>query len=226
MFVNMGRVFQQAAFRFADQPAVINVERGRRFSYARMHDLTNRLSNALKHGFGLKQVDFYATILDNDNMALFHPWMLKSPVGAVWIDVRDSIAEQISRINFVGPKVAFLEVRLLPLLYEPLRNLKIILVTMDRPPKLEPGIYDFWDLVKQAAPSELRKNLLPTIHQSISVCCASPAEPPAWPNAPNTPFPTFGYGAATRHTTTKHFLSIIPGPCFFLRCIMPLPGRL
>jgi len=94
MFVNMGRVFQQNALRFADCPAVINVGRDRSFTYARTHELTNRLSNALKQRFGLGPGDFYATILDNDNMALFHPWMLKSPVGAVWIDVRDSLAEQ------------------------------------------------------------------------------------------------------------------------------------
>jgi acyl-coenzyme A synthetase/AMP-(fatty) acid ligase len=79
MLVNMGRVFQQNALQFAGNPAVINVERERRFTYARMHDITNRLSNALKHRFSLRQGDFYATILANDNMALFHPWMLKSP---------------------------------------------------------------------------------------------------------------------------------------------------
>jgi len=53
MLVNMGRVFQQNALRFADQPAVINVERKRRFTYTRMHDITNRLSNVLKHHFSL-----------------------------------------------------------------------------------------------------------------------------------------------------------------------------
>ncbi len=71
MLVNMGRVFQQTALRFADNPAVINIERGRRYTYTRMHQLTNRLSHVLKHRFGLGQGDFYATILDNDNMALF-----------------------------------------------------------------------------------------------------------------------------------------------------------
>ena len=40
MYVNMGRIFQQTALRFADHPAVINVERERRFTYARMHELT------------------------------------------------------------------------------------------------------------------------------------------------------------------------------------------
>jgi len=153
----MGRVFQQNALRFADHPAVINVERKRRFSYTRMHDITNRLSNVLKHRFSLKQGDFYATILDNDNMALFHPWMLKSPVGAVWIDVRDSISEQVSRLNHVNPKLVFLEAKLLPLLYEQLQDSNITLVVMDPPERSRPGVYYFWDLVEQAAAAEVEE---------------------------------------------------------------------
>ena len=159
MFVNMGRVFKQTALQFADNPAVINVERGRRFTYARMHELTNRLTHALKHRFGLSQGDFYATILDNDNMALFHPWMLKSPVGAAWIDVRDSVDEQLSRINHAGPKLVFLENRLLPPLYEHLQACRINMVVMDRPEKSRPGVYYFWDLVEQAAPAEVEEEL-------------------------------------------------------------------
>jgi acyl-CoA synthetase (AMP-forming)/AMP-acid ligase II len=155
MLVNMGRIFQQNALRFADNPAVINVERDRRFTYARMHELTNRLSNVLQQRFDLKQGDFYATILNNDNMALFHPWMLKSPVGAVWIDVRDSVGEQISRINHVAPRLVFLEAKLLPLLHEHLRAGRIPMVVLDPLEKPWPGVYDFWDLVDQAEPSEV-----------------------------------------------------------------------
>jgi acyl-CoA synthetase (AMP-forming)/AMP-acid ligase II len=159
MLVNMGRIFQQNALRFAEKPAVINVERERRFSYARMHEITNRLSNVLKHRFGLKQGDFYATILNNDNMALFHPWMLKSPVGAVWIDVRDSIGEQISRINHVEPKLIFLEAKLLPLLDEHLQAREITLVVMDPPEESWPGVHYFWDLLEQAAAAEVEEEI-------------------------------------------------------------------
>ena len=155
MLVNMGRVFKQTALRFAEYPAVINVERDRRYSYRQMHELSNRVSNALKDRFGLHQGDFYATILDNDNMALFHPWMLKSPVGAAWIDVRDSVAEQQSRIRHVEPKLVFIENRLLPPLDEQLRAWEINIVVMDRPAKPRPGVYYFWDLVEQSAPSEV-----------------------------------------------------------------------
>ena len=155
MMINMGRILQQTALRFADYPAVVNVERGRRFTYARMHELTNRLSNALKHRFGLGRGDFYATIVDNDNMALFHPWMLKCPVGAVWIDVRDSTEAQLHQIDHVQPKIVFLEERMLPLLYENLQARKIHVVAMDRPRKSQAQVYDFWDLVEQAAAVEV-----------------------------------------------------------------------
>jgi fatty-acyl-CoA synthase len=155
MFVNMGRVFRQTALQHADLPAVVNVERDRRFTYDRMHALTNRLSNALTQRFGLGRGDFYATILDNDNMALFHPWMLKCPVGAVWIDVRDSLAEQLSRLDYAGPRLVFLEARLVPILYEHLQERKIIAVAMDRPAQSWPGIHCFWDLVEQASPAEV-----------------------------------------------------------------------
>jgi acyl-CoA synthetase (AMP-forming)/AMP-acid ligase II len=157
MLVNMGRVFQQNTLRFADNPAVINVERNRRFTYAGIHEFTNRLANALKYRFGLGQGDFYATILDNDNMALFHPWMLKSPVGAVWIDVRDSVDEQISRLDYVGPKVVFLEAKLLPPLYQHLRYSGITIVCMDPPEKKWPRVHYFWDLVEQAAALEIEE---------------------------------------------------------------------
>jgi fatty-acyl-CoA synthase len=157
MYVNMGRIFQQTAVQYADLPAVINVERDREFSYARMHELTNRLSNVLKHRFGLGQGDFYATILDNDNMALFHPWMLKSPVGAAWIDVRDSVADQMGRMDYVQPKLVFLESRLLPLLYDHLQQREIIAVVMDRPQSTLPNVYYFWDLLDQASPAEVEE---------------------------------------------------------------------
>ncbi len=159
MLVNMGRVLQQNALRFADHTAVSNVERERRFSYARMHDITNRLSNVLKHRFSLRQGDFYATVLNNDNMALFHPWMLKSPVGALWIDVRDSAGEQISRLDHVEPKLVFFEAKLLPRLYEHLRDSHITQVVMDPPQGSWPGVHYFWDLVEKASPSEVEEEV-------------------------------------------------------------------
>jgi fatty-acyl-CoA synthase len=160
MLVNMGRVFRQNTLRFADLPAVINVERERSFSYAQMHQLSNRLSNALESKFGLSGGDFYATILENDNMALFHPWMLKSPVGAAWIDARESLAEQISQIDHAQPKLVFLETHFLNSLYEPLKERGIHIVSMDPSKEDYPGVYDFWQLIDEASPDEVQSEFV------------------------------------------------------------------
>ena len=221
--INMGRILQQSALRFADYPAVINVERGRRFTYARMHELTNRLSNALKHRFGLCRGDFYATILDNDNMALFHPWMLKCPVGAVWIDVRDSTEAQVQQIDHVQPMLIFLEERMLPLLYEDLQAREINVVTMDRPQKSWPHVYNFWDLVEQAAAVEVGEEFVADDSSEHISVLRFTGGTTAGPNAPRIPFLTCGSGAAIRRTSTKPFPSSIHGHFFSLPCIMLLP---
>jgi fatty-acyl-CoA synthase len=156
MLVNMGRVFRQNTLRFASLPAVINVERERSFTYAQMHELSNKLSNALETVFKLGEGDFYATILENDNMALFHPWMLKCPVGAAWIDARESLAEQINQIDHAQPKLVFLEKHFLPGLYEALKERGIHMVVMDSPEDDHPGVYDFWRLVEDAPADEVR----------------------------------------------------------------------
>jgi fatty-acyl-CoA synthase len=155
MLVNMGRIFRQTTLRFASLPAVINIERGRNFSYAQMHDLSNRLSNALTGRFKLAGGDFYATILENDNMSLFHPWMLKCPVGGAWIDARESLAEQLSQIDHAKPKLVFLESRFLTGLFESLNDRGIAMVAMDPPPNDYPGVHDFWKLVEEASPDEV-----------------------------------------------------------------------
>jgi acyl-CoA synthetase (AMP-forming)/AMP-acid ligase II len=155
MLVNMGRVFRQTALRYGGLPAVINVERGRSYSYLQMHEITNRLANALSARFGLSDGDFYATILDNDNMALFHPWMLKSPVGAAWIDARESVSEQLAQVDQAGPRVVFLEARFLEALHQALAERGIQVVSLDPPPADAAGVHDFWRLVEEASPAEV-----------------------------------------------------------------------
>jgi acyl-CoA synthetase (AMP-forming)/AMP-acid ligase II len=96
--------------------------------------------------------------------------MLKSPLGAVWIDVRDSVREQISRIDYVKPKLVFLENSLLPTLYEHLRENRISVVAMDPPEKPRPGVHYFWNLVEQAAPEEIQEEFSaddPSEHISV-----------------------------------------------------------
>ena len=170
MLVNMGRVIRQNTLRFQSLPALLNIERGRSFTYAQMHDLSNRLSNALQSRFKLGAGDFYATILENDNMALFHPWMLKCPVGAAWIDARESLPEQLSQIDHAQPRLVFLENHFLPGLYEPLKERGIEVVVMDPPQENYSGVHDFWRLVEEASPAEVQAEFVSNdASQHISV---------------------------------------------------------
>ena len=155
MLVNMGRVLGQLALKYGDSPALINLERDRRFSFRQMHALSNRLSNCLTGRFGLKAGDIYATILDNDNMGLFHPWMLKCPVAGAWMDVRDSQAELLARLDHTRPRLVFMESRFLPTLGPELAAREIIPVCMDPGHGSDHGALGFWDLMEEAPSHEV-----------------------------------------------------------------------
>ncbi|MBE9503119.1 MAG: long-chain fatty acid--CoA ligase, partial [Proteobacteria bacterium] len=85
MLVNMGRILKQTAIKYADRTALLNMERDRRFTFWQLHELTNKLCNLIKYNFGLNEGDIYATLLENDNMGLFHFWMTKSSATALWL---------------------------------------------------------------------------------------------------------------------------------------------
>lgn len=170
MIVNMGRVFKQIALRFPDRTALVNLERDRRFSYREMLELSNRMCALLKHKFGVSEGDFYATILENDNMGLFHPWMLRCSATAVWIDIRESLEEQLKQIDYVQPRLVFVEAHFLPRLHEPFRERGIIVVSMDKTEEARDGVHYFWDLVEEAPSRELAMEFVADdVHQHISV---------------------------------------------------------
>ena len=79
MHLNMNRLIRQMVQRCKSAPALVNIERGRRFTYLEMHRLSNRMCHAVTGRFGLGPGDCYATLLENDHMGLFHPWMFKCP---------------------------------------------------------------------------------------------------------------------------------------------------
>lgn len=150
MLMNPGRLLRQIVLQYSNKPALINVERGRKFTYNQLDDLSNRITNLLKYKYKLSKNDFYATILENDNMGLFHPWMLKSDIGAAWIDIRETDTDQISRIDFTSSRVVFLENRLLPKLYDKLVRKNISIIAMDQVGSEYPDAHYFWDLVENA----------------------------------------------------------------------------
>jgi len=155
MLMNVSRVFRQIANQYSDRPALINIERNRRFTYARTHEITNRVCNALAHRFLLKDGDFYATVLENDNMGFFHPWMLKSPVGAIWIDVRESLDDIIERIRYTEPKAIFIENRFLDRLYDHCHGAGMEIILMDPVDDPRPGVHSFWDLLEEASSADI-----------------------------------------------------------------------
>ena len=159
MVIDAGRILRQTFLRYSDRPALINIERNRRFTYMQMHDLSNRMCNFLYHKFGLAEGDVYATIIKNDNMALFYPWMLKSPSSAVWLYIRESFEEQVKQIDYVEPRLVFIETESLPQLYDDLHKRDIIIVCMDRTNRAWQGIHYFWDLVEEAPATEFNQEI-------------------------------------------------------------------
>lgn len=155
MILNMGRLLRQTVLRFSNKTAIINIERDRRFSFMELHKLTNKVCNILEDKFNLGKDDVFATLLENDNMSLFHFWMAKSLCTGLWLGIRDSRQEHFTQIDYVEPKVIFIETDLLPEYLEELTTRKIIIVCMDKPDVLQKGVYYYWDLVETASDDEV-----------------------------------------------------------------------
>jgi len=160
MLLNMGRILKQISLCFPDRAALINIERRREFTYRQMNALSNRVCNFLEYKFGLAEGDFFATLLENDNMGFFHPWMLKSAAAAVWIDVRESLTQKLKQIDTVQPRLVFIETASLAQLYEPLRERSISIVCMDPPQEALPDVYDFWKLADAASDTRISPELV------------------------------------------------------------------
>lgn len=154
MLANMGTLIGQTAQRYADLPALINVERKRSFTYRQMHRLSNRISHMLCSRFKMGSGQFYATLLDNDHMGFFHPWMFKCPAGAVWLDVRENPAALLAQIDLTGPRVVFLEHRHVEHLLDALAQRDIEIICMDPATVRHPKLHHFWDLVEAASDAD------------------------------------------------------------------------
>ena len=113
MKMNFSRVMSTMALRFRDNPAIVNVERDRRYTYAEYHRLTNRIAHMMRHALGLGAGDKVLLILENDNLSLLHfPAIYKQAATVVFSNLRDSPEEQARQIDHVRPKLVFIETRL------------------------------------------------------------------------------------------------------------------
>lgn len=144
MQMNFARTTAELALRYADREALVNVERGRRYSFAEFDKLTNRIVNMIHGRLGLGRGDKYLCILDNDNLALLHAWTaFKGEAAVAWTNYRDSFEEHLWQVDWLEPKAMFLESKLVELYYPALRERGITIVSMDPPPMSGEGTLPF-----------------------------------------------------------------------------------
>ena len=150
--VDFGRQFSLLAQRFADREALVNIERGRRFTFRELHLLTNQICNMMSGRLELRRGDVYLSILENDNLSLLHHWtVFKAEGTAAWTNYRDSLEEHLWQVDLVKPKVVFLERELLESHAGPLLDRGIEVVSMDPPAEERKGVHDFWKLVENVS---------------------------------------------------------------------------
>jgi fatty-acyl-CoA synthase len=156
MKMNFSRVMALMAMRFGDRPALVNVERNRRYSYRELHMVTNRIANMLRDRLKLTRGDKYLLILENDNVSLMHFVSSRKQEGTVvFSNYRDSIEEHGWQVELAKPKAVFIETINLDRYYDMLRGQGCEIVVMDPPPAQREGVHDFWSLVDAASDAEL-----------------------------------------------------------------------
>lgn len=148
MKMNFARTIEQLAVNHRDREALVNTERKRRYTHHELHLHTNRIVNMMRQRLRLRRGDTYLCILENDNLSLFHAWTaLKGEAAAAWTNYRDSFDEHCWQIDFIKPKVVFLENALLDRYFEMLRERGVMVVCMDPPPARRDGLLWFDELI-------------------------------------------------------------------------------
>ncbi|MFO1297116.1 MAG: AMP-binding protein [Rubrivivax sp.] len=134
MRMNFARSLRPLAVRYADREALVNIERGRRYNYRELQALTNRIVNMMRERLALRRGDAYLCILENDNLSLLHVWTaLKGEAAVAYTNLRDSIEEHRWQVEFIKPKVVFIENALLDRYFDLLRERGATVVCMDPP---------------------------------------------------------------------------------------------
>jgi acyl-CoA synthetase (AMP-forming)/AMP-acid ligase II len=149
MKTNFARMTGQLAVRHADREALVNVERQRRYTYRELHLLTNRIANMMRERLHLGRGDIYMCLLENDNLSLLHTWTsFKGEASVAYTNYRDSLDEHRLQIDFIRPKVVFVEGTVSDAYVAMLRERGVTMVAMDRPIAPRPGLLPFWELLE------------------------------------------------------------------------------
>jgi acyl-CoA synthetase (AMP-forming)/AMP-acid ligase II len=155
MNVNFCRQMRLLALRYGDRPALINVERNRRYSYAEYHSLTNRIASVLRTALRVGRGNKFFLILENDNLSLLHfPTFFKQEGTVAFGNYRDPMEEHERQIDLLKPKVVFIENEKVEPYYEMLRRHGCTIVTMDPPTVIREEVLSFWDLVERASDAD------------------------------------------------------------------------
>lgn len=154
MKVNFGRLMLNNAKLYADQEALVNVEKNRRYTFMELHLLTNQICNMMRDQLGLKMGDIYANLLKNENNSMFSFWMCKGEATGFWMDYFDNFDAHLYQLDYIKPKVIFIEDEVLDQYYEALRQRNIVIVCMEKTGANRAGVYYFWDLLEQAPTDE------------------------------------------------------------------------
>jgi acyl-CoA synthetase (AMP-forming)/AMP-acid ligase II len=155
MKMNFSRVMAQVAQRYASQEALVNVERNRRYRFDQLHRLTNRIANALRTRLHLQRGDTAMCILENDNLSLLHAWTaFKGEAAIAHTNFRDSLEEHRWQVEFIAPKVIFIELTLLQRYRDMLCASGAVVVCMDEPPADCGFAQSFWTLLEGVSDEE------------------------------------------------------------------------
>jgi fatty-acyl-CoA synthase len=103
-------------------------------------------------GFG----DVYVNLLENDNNSLLSHWLWKGAATGAWLNYRDSVDEHIYQIDYVNPKIVFVENAALEKenYYEAFMERNIDIIVMDKPEKEMLGVHYLWDLLRNESDAE------------------------------------------------------------------------
>ena len=149
MQIDFSNVSENLAKTFGDAECMVNVERGRRYSFVEFHRLTNRIVNMMRDRLELRRGDFWLCVLNNDSLSLLSFFTaFKGEACACYTNATDTLEIQRNQITLVGPKVVFTEVELLPTHYLLFKEFGLTVVTMDPAGEDYPDVLHFWDLLE------------------------------------------------------------------------------
>jgi fatty-acyl-CoA synthase len=160
MKIDFSLVSENLAHTYGDAECIVNLERNRRYTYRQFHAVTNQVINMMRERLRLRKGQVVATILNNDSACLLSFFTAcKGETIFAYTNVVDCVDDQARQMDFLKPKVVFVEAALLPTHYAMLAERGIRVVSMDPPGPDFPTVLHFWDLmegVSDANPNVIR----------------------------------------------------------------------